>query len=310
MVALAGIGVVWVHDGSPVSLAESAWTRFRSTPIQSSADLNSRLFDLSANGRIDHWRVAWDEFKAHPVVGRGAGTYAASWAQHRPVAFKVQNAHSLYLENLDELGVVGFALLIGFLAVPAVAAARVRRSVVFPGAVAAFAAYLVHAGVDWDWELTGVTIVALLAAVSLIASARGTTESTARTRRDVVMLPLAVAATALALVSVLGAVPLGRSRDAVDASRWAAAASAAHDAARWAPWSSEPLRLLGEAQLGAGDVAAARASFREGVRKDPDSWLLWLDLALASDGPARRAALEHVRILNPLSPQLKELLAG
>ena len=147
VVALAGIGVVWVHDGSPVSLAESAWTRFRSTPIQSSADLNSRLFDLSANGRIDHWRVAWDEFKAHPVVGRGAGTYAASWAQHRPVAFKVQNAHSLYLENLDELGVVGFALLIGFLAVPAVAAARVRRSVVFPGAVAAFAAYLVHAGV-------------------------------------------------------------------------------------------------------------------------------------------------------------------
>ena len=124
------------------------------------------------------------------------------------------------------------------------------------------------------------------------------------------MLPLAVAATALALVSVLGAVPLGRSRDAVDASRWAAAASAAHDAARWAPWSSEPLRLLGEAQLGAGDVAAARASFREGVRKDPDSWLLWLDLALASDGPARRAALEQVRILNPLSPQLKELLAG
>ena len=310
VVALAGIGVVWVHDGSPVSLAESAWTRFRSTPIQSSADLNSRLFDLSANGRIDHWRVAWDEFKAHPVVGRGAGTYAASWAQHRPVAFKVQNAHSLYLENLDELGVVGFALLIGFLAVPAVAAARVRRSMVFPGAVAAFAAYLVHAGADWDWELTGVTIVALLAAVSLIASARSTTESTARTRRDVVMLPLAVRRDGACARVGARRGPLGRSRDAVDASRWAAAASAAHDAARWAPWSSEPLRLLGEAQLGAGDVAAARASFREGVRKDPDSWLLWLDLALASDGPARRAALERVRILNPLSPQLKELLAG
>ncbi len=310
VLALTGTGVVWVHEGSPVALTQSAWTRFRSTPIQSSADLNSRLFDLSANGRIDHWRVAWDEFKADPVAGRGGGTYAASWAQHRPVTFKVQNAHSLYLENLSELGVVGLALLVGFLAVPAVAAARVRRSVVFPGAVAAFAAYLVHAGVDWDWELTGVTIAALLAAVSLVACARGTTASVGRTRRDVVMLPLAVAGTALALVSVLGAVPLGRSRDAVDSSRWAAAASAAHDAARWAPWSSEPQRLLGEAQLGAGDVRAARASFREAVRKDPDSWLLWLDLALASDGPARRAALERVRILNPLSPQLKQLLPG
>ena len=310
VVALAGLGVLWVQEGSPASLAQSAWSRFRSTPIQSSADLNSRLFDLSANGRIDHWRVAWNDFTAHPVVGQGAGTYAASWAQRRPVALKVQNAHSLYLENLDELGVVGLALLVGFLAVPAVAAVRTRRAVVFPGAIAASAAYLVHAAADWDWELPGVTIVALLAGVSLLACARGATASVARTRRDLVVLPLAVAGTALALVSVLGAVPLGRSRDAVDASRWAAAVSAAHDAERWAPWSSEPLRLLGEAQLGAGDVTGARVSFQKAVRKDPDSWLLWLDLALASNGSERGAALERVQILNPLSPQLKQLLAG
>ena len=244
------------------------------------------------------------------MVGQGAGTYAASWAQRRPVAFKVQNAHSLYLENLDELGIIGLALLVGFLAVPAVAAARARRAVVFPGAVAASAAYLVHAAADWDWELPGVTIVALVAGVSLLASARGTTASEVRARRDLVLMPLAVAGTVLALVSVLGAVPLGRSRDAVDASRWAAAAAAARDAERWMPWSSEPLRLLGEAQLGAGDIAAARASFQEAVRKDPDSWLLWLDLGLAANGRERRAALERVQILNPLSPQLKQLLAG
>jgi hypothetical protein len=307
--AFAGIGAVWVHDGSPVSLARSAWSQFRGPPAGSSADLNSRLFTLSSNGRTLHWRVAWDDFTAHPLVGEGAGTYAASWAKRRPQAFTVQNAHSLYLETLGELGLVGLALLAGFLFVPAVAAARVRRAIVFPGGVAAMAAYLVHAAGDWDWQLTGVTIVALLAGSSLLASARADAASENLRRRHA-LLALAVAGTALALLSVLGNVPLGRSRDALAASRWAAAASAAHTAQRWMPWSSEPLRLLGEAYLGAGDVAGARASFRSGVRKDPVSWKLWLDLALASNDQERRVALEHAQTLNPLSPEVKELLAG
>ena len=137
------------------------------------------------------------------------------------------------------------------------------------------------------------TIVALLAAAGLLASARAVPAVGTSARWNLVMLPLAVAGSALALLSVLGNVPLGRSREAIDASRWTAAAASAHTAERWAPWSSEPLRLLGEARLGAGERASARVSFREAVRKDPDSWELWLDLALASSGDERRAALER-----------------
>jgi hypothetical protein len=181
---------------------------------------------------------------------------------------------------------------------------------VFPGAVAATAAYLVHAAGDWDWQLVGVTIVALLAGVSLLASARPAAIAVETARWRLVLLPLALAGTVLALLSVLGNVPLGRSKDALEASRWAAAASAAHTAERWMPWSSEPLRLLGEARLGAGDTAGARASFRAAVQKNPGSWQLWLDLALASNGPERRLALERARTLNPLSREVKELLTG
>ena len=220
------------------------------------------------------------------MVGRGAGTFAASWAQRRPSAVKVQNAHSLYLETLAELGVVGLALLAGFLLVPAVAAARARRAVVFPGAVARIGRLPRPRRRRLGLAADGVTIVALLAGVSLLASARAAAHRPGR-RGGVVLLPLAVAGSALALVSVLGNVPLGRSRDAVDASRWAAAAIAAH-----------VCRAVGAVVVRAACGCSAKPtsapvtspaharSFREGVRKDPESWQLWLDLALASNGAA------------------------
>jgi Flp pilus assembly protein TadD len=69
-------------------------------------------------------------------------------------------------------------------------------------------------------------------------------------------------------------------------------------ATRWLPWAAEPWHALGEAQLALGDRAAARASFRRGLQKDSLDWTLWLGLALASDGDARRAATERATELN------------
>ena len=137
MLALAGVAVVliWAQWGSPYSIAAKAWAQFRAPPKEASADLNSRLFDLSSNGRLQHWAVARDEFEAEPVVGAGAGSFAYTWAQRRPSSVTVQDAHSLYVETLGELGVVGLTLLATFLLVPLAAAAGARRSAVFPGAL-------------------------------------------------------------------------------------------------------------------------------------------------------------------------------
>jgi cytochrome c-type biogenesis protein CcmH/NrfG len=81
----------------------------------------------------------------------------------------------------------------------------------------------------------------------------------------------------------------------------------ARRAARLQPWSAEPWRVLGEAQLERGEVEAARASFREGLSRDEGDWELWIDLALASDGDARRAAFDRAVRLNPRDPDLPEL---
>ena len=120
---------------------------------------------------------------------------------------------------------------------------------------------------------------------------------------------LAVAALlcVLALLGFVGNRASTAASDALDHADPKAAERQALRARRWEPWSAEPWRLLGEAQLETGEVDRARRSFLDGLDKDSGDWELWLDLALSSSGEQRRAALLHVARLNPLSPELQEL---
>jgi Flp pilus assembly protein TadD len=70
------------------------------------------------------------------------------------------------------------------------------------------------------------------------------------------------------------------------------------------PWSAEPWRRLGEAQVLAGHLAAARESFRNAIAKDRRDWTLWFELAGASRGGERRRALAEASRLNPLSAEI------
>jgi len=82
------------------------------------------------------------------------------------------NAHSLYLETLGEVGIAGSVLLGAALAPPLVAGARARRDPLALAALAAYAAWLVHAALDWDWELPAVTLAALACAGAVLVAAR------------------------------------------------------------------------------------------------------------------------------------------
>ena len=113
--------------GSPPTLARHAYHSFVSTPT-GGADLNSRLFSLSNNGRIVLWRSALADFRAHPVVGSGAGSFGRWWLAHRTSAYFVEDAHNLYVQTLAEGGVIGLALLAALLGIPLIAAVRARTS--------------------------------------------------------------------------------------------------------------------------------------------------------------------------------------
>ena len=235
----------------------------------------------------------------------GAGTYWQMWAAARPNSGEVRDAHSLYLETLAELGVVGLALLIVALLVPAIAGVRARMTPIVPAALGANVAWLAHAGIDWDWELLGVTLAALVVGVALVAAARPE-----RARAAVPRWFVAGSAALLAvpaLVGVLAYAPLGSARAALDGLRLEQAAHDARSARRFAPWASAPWEVLGDVEAQRGDRAAARDAYREALERDGSSWELWFALAAVSTGNEQRLALARAAELNPRSAAVREL---
>jgi O-Antigen ligase len=122
--------------------------------------------------RPDYWRAALDVVAAHPVVGSGAGSFGVAWRPDVPGVEDARNAHSLYLETLAELGPVGLALVSVIAFVPILVGLRSREVPIVPGAVGAYAAFVVHAGLDWDWQVPAVVLPALATAAAVLVVAR------------------------------------------------------------------------------------------------------------------------------------------
>ena len=305
VIAAAAVLGAFVRFGGPISLVDRAYDAFKAAPpaASTSADLQERLFTFTGGYRVELWTAAWDDFKDHPLLGSGPGTYEEYWNQHRPIPHDVRDAHSLYLETLAELGPLGLALLLVALAVPLAAAVGARRHPLAPGALAVYVAFLAHAGVDWDWELMGVTAPALACGVALIVLQPAAAPIVPGSRLRVGGAVGAVAVAAIAFVGLVGSNALAASDDAASATApdYAKVEREARKAKRWAPWSSEPWQRLGEAQLAAGDNAAARESLRKAIDKEPTDWLLWFQLAEASTGDAKRQAADEAARLNPLN---------
>jgi Flp pilus assembly protein TadD len=109
----------------------------------------------------------------------------------------------------------------------------------------------------------------------------------------------AVVISLVAAVGLTGNMALSRSNKALAHGDWARAAADARTARSWVPWSPAPWEALGRAQLGAGDIADARKSFRKAVSMDRADWELWYRLAGASRGAVRRHAIVEAARLFP-----------
>jgi len=93
--------------------------------------------------------------------------------RERPFPEAARDAHSLYIETAAELGVLGLiALLLAFAGgILAAVKATSRNRAAAAGPVAVLAAWALHAGLDWDWEMPAVTLIALACAGYLCALA-------------------------------------------------------------------------------------------------------------------------------------------
>jgi O-Antigen ligase len=308
--ALAALASVFVRYGDPVDLARHGYASLKASPSTAPSrtrfhnNLNERLFTLNGTFRVQQWHAAWHDYEAHPWLGSGAGSFERYWLAHRTVDFKVRDAHNLYIEVLAELGWVGLFLLAIAFGAPLVAAFRTRRNRLVTTTFAAYVAYLLHTGIDWDWELPAVTLAGLLCGIVLLVGSRDERHPARRTVGVGARAALAAAVILIAAFSVLGLLgnrALASATRAVDRASWKTAELHAHDAIRWMPWSGQAWQQLGDAQLGLGDRRAALASLMKGVDRSPGDWSIWFDLGTASRGSQRRQAYRRAAALNPLN---------
>jgi O-antigen ligase len=131
----------------------------------------ARIVHAETN-RGHYWRVAFDTFGRHPLNGVGSGSFVAEWRRLRGHDQFALDAHSIYFETLAELGIVGGLMLLAFAATLVTAVVRTFRSgardATSAAAAAVLAAFAVHAGLDWDWEMPAVTLVALILAAAIL----------------------------------------------------------------------------------------------------------------------------------------------
>jgi O-Antigen ligase/Tetratricopeptide repeat len=306
LAVVLALGVVFVRFGGPPTLVERTYDGLRGPLLvtQPGASQNVRFQTLASPERLDFWDVAWSDFRAHPWLGSGAGSYERYWLEHRPNSSKVRDAHSLYLETLAELGPVGLALLLTALAIPVVAAASARRHQLVPVAFGGYVAYLVHTGVDWDWEMPAVTLTALLCGAAILVSSRDEAAHWVGLGVRFGSLAVVIALGGFSFVGLIGNAAVAASDEARDHGRLETAESEARKAIDWMPWSAEPWLQLARAQRDQNDLAAARRSLRNAIAEDPDNWRLWYVLARVTSGQVRAHAIARGLVLNPLSPQL------
>jgi hypothetical protein len=135
----------------------------------------SRLTSVKSR-RYDYWRIGLSAFANEPLRGVGAGGFRSEWLRERPVDEGVREVHSLELGVAAELGVpglVGLLVMVGGVGLAGRRGLRAGRPLA-AGGCAASTVWLLHASIDWDWELPAVTLPIIVIAGGLIAASEDT----------------------------------------------------------------------------------------------------------------------------------------
>ncbi|HEY0302860.1 MAG TPA: O-antigen ligase family protein, partial [Rhizomicrobium sp.] len=306
--------------GNPATFARDKVREFKA--VDAPVSLGSTRLGATGGQRYDLWRVAIDQFEAAPLIGAGEGSYRFAYYRERENDRNLSSPHSLVMEVLAQLGLVGAALLLAFLVGVGVAIARTaaiagenRRWI---GAAAAVGAVLIaQATVDWLWlipGLTGLAMFALGVAVALGADAEVPSDGAASRGRPWLRLAAGGACCAVAVAVALfylSDYEVRKARAAGDHGSATQQLDAAERAKGLNPWALEPRFLQASALEGLRRRDEARAALTDALRLEPDSFVvpgLLGDLELRA-GHERQARLWYRRALrkNPLDTGLQQL---
>ena len=242
------------------------------------------LGSLASTSRWNWWQEAWKSWRAHPVLGTGAGTFDLTHRKLRVDGTVATEPHNLPLQFLSETGIFGFILFLGIALAGAGALVETLRRLEGEDRLAAAAlvvvlfAYVVHGVVDFDWDFVAVTAPAAAALGVLLAAGRAARVRLLGARRGV----LAVAAGAFAAAALYSLVsPWLASRRVDDAyaalgrSDFGAAVADARSAHDLNPVSVDALLAWGAAEAARGNTAAAGQLYTKAISIQPDNWRPW-----------------------------------
>jgi O-antigen ligase/polysaccharide polymerase Wzy-like membrane protein len=287
--------------------------------------VDTHLSSGSGSGRWQFWSAALDEFSSHPLRGGGAGSFEPWWAQHGKLDWFVRNAHSLWLESLAELGLIGFMLVAAPFALGLGAGlSRLRRAAgpdrtTVAALVAVLAGFALGAALDWIWQLPAVAALALLS-LGLVVGPATTGRATAnapvadrppRLRfgvRAAIVLGAWVVLCAQAIPFLANQEVTASQRAATDRDL-ARAIDRAQSAVAIQPWAATPRLQLALVREEAGQINLARRDVGAAIARDDQDWRLQIVAARlavkAGDIPAGRRYLARARSLNPRSRLLR-----
>ena len=321
LLALIVVIGIATSKGGPQQFFDDAWHEFTKTSQDKDSDPN-RIISSNSGNRWVWWKEAAGAWTDKPIGGWGAGSFPVTHLMYRQVELDVLQPHNVPLQFLAETGVVGTALGMGALAFLLFAAlARVRgmpdgreRDV----AVALFAAacaWLVHGVVDFDWDIPGVTIPALvflgvLVAIPVRRSAPPSPDEGALASRAAALV---VVCLVLGLVMVSALLPAWASSKATDSLAVTTqagepelrdAAAEAEAAARLDPTAIVSLLAAADLAQNRGRLVDARRYLLEAVDRQPYSVTAWrrlMALALATaDRRGAKAAAQRLLELDPI----------
>jgi hypothetical protein len=281
---------------------------------------NTTHLTSGAGNRYDLWRIAWTDFTEHPFKGVGAGNWSVSFFRARRVTQDLHQPHSVELQALSELGIVGgLALLVFVIGVylglldrrPAIRGDPTTRAMTV-AACGIFTGWLAHTSVDWMQLMPGLTGIALSGAAVLIGD-----EGRRGERRRLLTWPALIVV--LAIIGV-GAAFLVRQtlgdhyRIEAQAALGKTPRQAISDANQALAYDGDLLAayyLKAAAYARLDDYTSSRATLLAAARREPHAWITWAllgDLAVrGGDLTAARAAYRRALALNPREPDLTKV---
>ncbi len=314
--AIAAVGAI-VVAAIVLSHPVARFHAFKTPPATSGPSLSAtaHLLNGSGSGRWQLWSAALDEWRSAKLVGKGAGSFQAWWDEHGSLALPSRDAHSVFLQALGELGLIGFACVaIAWLVGPALGLILARRlggseRVEAAAAASVAVAFAVGAAIDWMWQLPAVALVGVVALALALASRSSEQQLLLRTR--LVLAGACLLVVVFELLPLTSALALHQSERAAGRTDPQAAASAALRAKALEPWAVSPLVQLALVDESVNRLGAAQAWIDRARRIDSTDWQVRLIAArIETKRGDVAAARRDLAALKTLYPRLPLFLSG